>query len=520
MSIPAHSYSLNEKVGTRLSSTTFQYSSTKRLEIQVYFSAQGWRISIPVLLSASFSGIVAAGLAVAHPTMLPSPLALPDNPSTSPRRPEYSSERKVSSTSSFSKGNGPLRQHDENDRFLAPQTPRHESPHGSNQSPVSRERSGHISRRSSWGTVIPPPPHQDLQAVDLVINDLEEVNLASGDDSSKPPTLSTNNADLRWTLNILSDDDQGDCGEPVKVSAQDDRPGPDTEFRAPRQPLRRWASSLGQRLKKNKAVSTPNFHLPKATDGPEPSEYVLPPTSRGNRSSSMSSNSLGLTNGGTRRARSRSSLGLASLRTGVAFRRRRWRDSTESGNSTATLHEEMSTRTSERVYSDTAAKRAVQRQQVIDELMHSEEGYIADLKVLVNVCEHSYILETPCLLTKTQVYFKLLASVPTLLGHVRVSIHRNLVEILSLHEELLSRMRMAVSQHEEDYTRNLGAAGGDKISRSRKSLPRHEGDTSSKRNRERKLVTYSNQFDTNATSAALKDPRVAGRIAEIFNSLV
>ncbi|KAI9892962.1 MAG: hypothetical protein M1814_000846 [Vezdaea aestivalis] len=75
--------------------------------------------------------------------------------------------------------------------------------------------------------------------------------------------------------------------------------------------------------------------------------------------------------------------------------------------------------------------RAVKRRNILDELVTSEESYIADLKVLVNV------------------YFTLLSSVPNLSQNIRASIRQNVMDIIQLHESLLSDMMAIVPGYNE-----------------------------------------------------------------------
>ncbi|KAI9846628.1 MAG: hypothetical protein M1838_001227 [Thelocarpon superellum] len=82
-------------------------------------------------------------------------------------------------------------------------------------------------------------------------------------------------------------------------------------------------------------------------------------------------------------------------------------------------------------------KRAIQRRRIVEEMISSEESYIADMKILINV------------------YFSLLASVPTLSQQTRASIQRNVSEILRLHEELLGELHQVVPNSE--YNQDLAS---------------------------------------------------------------
>ncbi|KAL1795367.1 hypothetical protein ACET3X_007183 [Alternaria dauci] len=78
--------------------------------------------------------------------------------------------------------------------------------------------------------------------------------------------------------------------------------------------------------------------------------------------------------------------------------------------------------------------RSLQRRKVVEELISSEESYIADLKVLIND------------------YFMILTALPTLSGQTRSSIQHNISQILQLHEDLLAELHQVVPQ--ADFTRS------------------------------------------------------------------
>ncbi|KAH7086579.1 hypothetical protein FB567DRAFT_444803 [Paraphoma chrysanthemicola] len=92
------------------------------------------------------------------------------------------------------------------------------------------------------------------------------------------------------------------------------------------------------------------------------------------------------------------------------------------------------------VIDESAWLRSLQRRKVVEELIASEEGYIADLKVLIND------------------YFMILTALPTISGHTKSSIQQNISQILQLHEDLLAELHHAVPQadistsaHHETY---------------------------------------------------------------------
>ncbi|KAI4647368.1 uncharacterized protein J4E79_010226 [Alternaria viburni] len=86
------------------------------------------------------------------------------------------------------------------------------------------------------------------------------------------------------------------------------------------------------------------------------------------------------------------------------------------------------------VLDESAWLRSLQRRKVVEELISSEESYIADLKVLIND------------------YFMILTALPTLSGQTRSSIQQNISQILQLHEDLLAELHQVVPQ--ADFTRS------------------------------------------------------------------
>ncbi|KAF7503112.1 hypothetical protein GJ744_004321 [Endocarpon pusillum] len=71
---------------------------------------------------------------------------------------------------------------------------------------------------------------------------------------------------------------------------------------------------------------------------------------------------------------------------------------------------------------DGALRRSIKRRQVLQELLSSEESYVADLKALHNL------------------FSTLLASIPTLTTQTRNSIQRNVTDMLQLHEQIIDEL--------------------------------------------------------------------------------
>lgn len=97
-----------------------------------------------------------------------------------------------------------------------------------------------------------------------------------------------------------------------------------------------------------------------------------------------------------------------------------------------------------------AVERSMQRRRILEELISTEEGYIGDVRFLMNVsrCDLQpwYDIEF------AQVYVTILVSLPTMPQGLRSSINQNLAEIVDLHEELLGELHRAVPHSEYTQT--------------------------------------------------------------------
>ncbi|RDA92287.1 hypothetical protein CP533_3251 [Ophiocordyceps camponoti-saundersi (nom. inval.)] len=84
-----------------------------------------------------------------------------------------------------------------------------------------------------------------------------------------------------------------------------------------------------------------------------------------------------------------------------------------------------------------AVERSMQRRRILEELISTEEGYIGDIRFLMNV------------------YVTILASLPAMCMGLRSSINKNLADIVELHEEILGELHRAVPHSE--YTQPQGS---------------------------------------------------------------
>jgi hypothetical protein len=133
----------------------------------------------------------------------------------------------------------------------------------------------------------------------------------------------------------------------------------------------------------------------------------------------------------------------------------------------------------------------LQRRRILEELIETEEGYIGDVRFLMNV------------------YVTILASLPTLSPGLRSSINQNLTDIVELHETLLGDLHRVVPHSEYtqlDVTPPIGSSSdrGHKRWRSLDAVP------------EDKVGLNWLQAIPGMTS----EPQVAAEVAKVFSKKV
>jgi hypothetical protein len=150
----------------------------------------------------------------------------------------------------------------------------------------------------------------------------------------------------------------------------------------------------------------------------------------------------------------------------------------------------------------------LQRRRILEELIATEEGYVGDVRFLMNASRF-----LPGSLTVAngawQVYVTLLASLPTLPVGLRSSINQNLTEVVELHEEILGELHRAVPNSEYtqiDYSKSTAS----NISRSHHrwtsldSVPENDD-----------RMSWLHQVP-----GMIADPQVAEEVARVFGKKV
>ncbi|EXF86532.1 RhoGEF domain-containing protein [Colletotrichum fioriniae PJ7] len=300
----------------------------------------------------------------------------------------------------------------------------------------SRSSSVRINRKTDCATSSPPSPASQQDSIKSD-EGFENVDLSSGLDG-----LHINGVEAWNTLSSMAvlglEPNNGDSHDDlipfprisVDDSDDDDHELSDSDTSSKRGPFHKWMRTLHRRAKQRPRPMNGDGSLPwKLLDSADRS--ALSRRTRHRRSSSGSSfgfvaavksASVSLASGSAiTRPRGNSRRSLAYSKTERSSR----------GSFTATRFSEDSCNVEWSVEVDPlATERALQRRRILEELISTEEGYIADVRFLMNV------------------YITILASLPTLPPGLRSSINRNLTDIVELHEELLGELHRAVPDSE------------------------------------------------------------------------
>jgi len=95
------------------------------------------------------------------------------------------------------------------------------------------------------------------------------------------------------------------------------------------------------------------------------------------------------------------------------------------------------------VLDDAARKRSYKRREKVEELIKTEEGYVADLKALSNV-RSIHKVDYPVSLMCSQAFFNILLPQAALSPQAKSALQTNLADLLQLHDELLRELHAAV----------------------------------------------------------------------------
>jgi hypothetical protein len=257
----------------------------------------------------------------------------------------------------------------------------------------TRRNSLHISRKTSWGTPIPPPSSQELPTNESKDNLFDEVGLSSkgeapeGSDRGEGWNTLDNIAALGLSFNA---DAESHVGGTIRLErfSMDDM-GRFRKMSSPtlsleNQPFNKWMKNLQKRATgKRKTVSCD-------LDGSTLERELFDSPSFQRRSTHKKSSS-GSSSGFVTTVKS-ATVSLASIsiaprsrRTGVSSRHQGTDRSSKASN-VGRLSEDSSYIARGIVVDQAVGNRLLQRRRLLEEIISTEESYVADVKFLMNVC--------------------------------------------------------------------------------------------------------------------------------------
>ncbi|KAE9381477.1 hypothetical protein N431DRAFT_476300 [Stipitochalara longipes BDJ] len=328
-----------------------------------------------------------------------------------------------------------------------------------------RRNSMHIPRKTSWGTPIPPPSSQKdpanptKEGFDDVDLNTDEKSSTSSDKGEGWNTLD-NIAALGLSFNT---EDSQAVGTPIRDLFSLDEAVVNRSLPLEgERPFNKWMRSLQSRgTQRRKTIS-----CDMGSTVLDPDLFnTSGPQKRSAHKKSSSGSSFGFVTAVKSASISLASFSIAprSRRTGVSSRHQRTDRSSKASN-VGRLSEDSSYIARGLVIDQAVTNRLLQRRRVLEEIISTEESYLADVRFLMNV------------------YVTLMASIPTLSLNLRASINRNLNEIVELHEELLGDLHRVVPHSE--YTQPLsaesplpGSSNGHHRWRSLDAVPEHKSGT-------------------------------------------
>ncbi|KAK6078132.1 RhoGEF domain-containing protein [Seiridium cupressi] len=299
--------------------------------------------------------------------------------------------------------------------------------------PSSRSSSVEVRRKSSWATLLHPRTALKVSRTDpdLSCHDIELASLGE----TEPWKDLDKYAELGLTLDAEEEENPNQIVEFPRLSTEGDYHAVDAgETTSMVKPFQKWMKTLHRRAQQRSRQRS-------STDGQVPfPDLPDDGLSYGHRESSSDS-SFGYVAGV--RSASISFAGSAftrSRRNTVISSQRDKADRSSRASMSVGRRSEDSVRSERSVIDPAVTERLLQRRRILEELIHTEESYIGDVKFLMNV------------------YITILASLPTQHPGLRSSINRNLTDIVELHEEILGELHRVVPNSEYTQVEQLYSA--------------------------------------------------------------
>jgi hypothetical protein len=253
---------------------------------------------------------------------------------------------------------------------------------------ISRRSSLHIPRKTSWGTPIPPPSTQGC-TTNHSKPDLFDIVTLDG----KSPKSDTSNGNERWNtleniaaLGLAFNAEGTDFRDTLTLErfSLDDiaNDAHNTLLIEVERPFDTWIKGIQQRAtQRRKTVSD----MQRSSLESAVSEFPDTHRRSGHKKSSSGS-SFGFVTAVKSASISLASFSVAqrSRRTGVSSRHQRTDRSSKASN-VGRLSEDSSYLARSMVIDQAVTNRLLQRRRVVEELINTEESYVADVKFLMNV---------------------------------------------------------------------------------------------------------------------------------------
>ncbi|KAI9705989.1 MAG: hypothetical protein M1836_005395 [Candelina mexicana] len=419
---------------------------------------------------------------------------------------------------------GFLSPHKENDTSQRKTSSKSEHLRSLETSGFARKCSSHISRKSSWGTDIPPPLRSSgTRALDVEAALLDEIDLGAGCGEAQSEERTdiyqelTDGLTLGLSLDVTREESVS--SRDTYHEAQEAKHGQastTTRVSEGPQPFKKWIRTLRRKNRRKRGRSYSETEA-RAFEGGEISDLGLysepTPDRLSHHKKSSSASSMGFVT-----AVKAASLSLATFSLAARSRRLGRSSQGQSEFRKSRLSNQDGRLSMDSDWSPAAVNldpgvwtRSLKRRSVIEELLNSEESYVADLKLLLNKDSDG-----------RQVYLALLASTPAVSYHTRSSIRRNVTEILQLHEELLGELHRVIPYSE--YTQVNTALPVPPESRghvrwhSFDAVPKRVGDLKQE-SKARYSLDLSDPVVRNMT-AMTAEPKVAADVAAVFDKMM
>lgn len=300
-----------------------------------------------------------------------------------------------------------------------------------------------VSRRSSSGPPIrSPSARPSLNPINpATAEDFDEVDLSAlcaasiKSEEAEPWNTVDNLVSLGLSFQADEDDEIAEIKERFSLESQLENPLTDKlQPSSPERPFNKWIKSLQRKAVQRREETVGDEH----DSEPEKQSQGMRSRAPSHHKKSSSASSLGFVT-----AIKSASISLASFSVAPRSRRTTLQSShgvrsTDRGSTASHVFgrrsEDSSYMARGSAVDEAVMDRCLQRRRVLEEIISTEESYVADVRFLMNV------------------YTTLLASIPTISMSLRASITRNLTEIVELHEELLGDLHRVVPHSE--YTQN------------------------------------------------------------------